>query len=449
MLGEIQGSETPTVDRHQELTALGFEKIGNINLYAFGDFVVRAHPQKPPELLVNYSYAINPSEIVAVSVGSGYFDDKKYNRHEADTLHLLYENPGVLKAISIDPTVWHTEVPDSIEIAGRRILTQSRFTRKTSFLVAPLAQQLEFAGFSEVDTGIFERVIDVGRNEQELESVIFVLGRDGKAEKIVRSVPSKINQCLHARSRFTAIETYQDTESAHFRPETIITITDNVMEYKVTSGLGGNNAAIIEGSRRLLVEMLPIKIGLSGIPGTPWKEPIAKSFTPGMRNSDEAIRQIQDANGISIAEIEKLLQNPDKFLYEPWLRENQSFIDHLLQNNKAARQMKLTHQQFAAALEDFVTAVRLNRFDQFIYYGRRFQIEEIRYDSLGPAGGYDGFDSPFGDGKIDAGEMRVTNVDTKEELVYDLALPQAIRTYGFYGPSSPKDIVRVLDFFNS
>lgn len=166
-----------------------------------------------------------------------------------------------------------------------------------------------------------------------------------------------------------------------------------------------------------------------------------KVFTIGALNSTEAIRQLKEIAGQSIASLEERMR-PGKDSDGGFLGRNESLIDVLASDNDYVLSQGLTHQDLAEPL------LHLNKMGQdgeIEYQGQKFRVKIVRYRETGqgsspfssavekPKPAYRGKqDSPLNDGTFTSTQLTVTNPENGASISYSGLLADMISRYGFY-----------------
>jgi hypothetical protein len=167
-------------------------------------------------------------------------------------------------------------------------------------------------------------------------------------------------------------------------------------------------------------------------------------FVVGGKNTTALIRSLKEINGITIADLERLMR-PGALSMAGFLGKGEKLLDVLAADNRhVVEELGLTHQELAMHLHVLAALGQRQPGKDFTYCGRRFRVRIV---------GTHGFqDSPFRDGTRTSREATVQNVATGKTLWYSLLVPHLIERYGFYEGKGtrfrvdPRKVIEVLDF---
>jgi hypothetical protein len=225
---------------------------------------------------------------------------------------------------------------------------------------------------------------------------------------------------------------------------------------------------LLAGNFLLLLAALPLSLSLAnepppedftkikltdyGIqPVKPVKDP-RTGFIVGGKNATAVIERLTEINGISIAELEKVMR-PGASSRAGFLGKDEKLLEVLAADNRyVVDEAGLTHQELAYHLHAMGAVWRRQAKDkreeaEFLYHGRKFKVKGVA------SRGFQ--DSPFADATRSGSNVTIHNLSNGKKLECALLVPYMIERYGFYegkGTSyrvDPRQIVEVFDFLTT
>lgn len=180
------------------------------------------------------------------------------------------------------------------------------------------------------------------------------------------------------------------------------------------------------------------------------------SFRVGGINTERAIRQLADLNGIPMAELERRMRpnkaegkSPGMYSYDGFLGKDESLVESLLRANQIVIKNCFTHQQLASWLE---LAMQVN------YSGKKnFEYNGMRYEIFHTGTHSKGQESPFRNPNLRNdpeegwdGLYTLRNLTTGRAINFAPPLCRWIRQWGFYeGFGTPYHVnpQEIIDIF--
>lgn len=398
------GHSSAGIDTHAgQLTALGFRRIEDTNLYRRAEMTIEVREGQAPRLWPNLTdsqlkHVLHIGRDQRGQLIVEIYDGRSFIRREFSPTGSSGGQGGPSKRVPADPT--------------------------------PLATQLPAAGFRQTGPKLFSLQLS-----QSL-TVAAVLNEKGQLQALVKSDTQTSPLLTDPNLRVVGYKMLDSEVRGVLPPRSVVSV-ESVLAKATVDAEGRILSTEANGGdlRTLTDDQLKIH------PFTPAKDS-ASAFVIGGVNSDDVIAGLTSLNGVSIAELEHAMR-PDQSSTDGFLGADESLIGVLLADNAFVRQAGLTHQTIAHELKRMKALAGLG-FTKFKYRGRHFELH------LSSSKGWQ--DSPFRDGTAHPGDFKLTNLDTGVstgggQLVLDL-----IERYGFYEGQGtryrvdPRQLVRVLDF---
>jgi len=394
--------------RMKELNEVNFKRVGKSGLFENHGAIIDVKENGSLGLMVDYDPRTDWPEIKGFQIGGGMFN----------SFHIV--------TLEADGTVMERTLNGSGGGFGGKVRpTLEKFRGKT------MEQQLLDAGFVPDKTD--PQVLRYQLSKKDGNGEILAWTVNGQVQRMVKPIDNFLKGMLDNETQIIACTEEPDRFSG---TNTILTIRNSIMEFKINTKFGGKP---IEGSQKLLRSVSPKELGMK--PFEVITEP--SGFKIGGRNETKLISGLTEIAGQPITKLEDIMR-PDHASMAGFLGEDESLLKVMAEDNDFVLSQGITHQDLAAVL-------MYARAHYFKGYGKEFSLGGRKY-KMSVTSYMGSQDSPFQDGTGAHSDMTITNLDTDASLSCSCLLADMIERYGFYEGKQtsyrlePAAVLEVFDF---
>lgn len=397
-------------EKAQELTRVGFSRLGQSDVYERGPFTIGVNNDGRYSFYQNMQFRLATEAITGIKVVTAQSSSTPrlavFGMHEKWGPHVLMDDPAGGSSSAGTPGT--RDIPDFSDVLDKTI-----------------EQQLIEAGFARDSqaAGLFQRTFGNGDNTVNVVAVV----ENGKVKKLIKETRAdRYGDSVPEKMGYKIIGAGEDELYGGYTIP-VLRAENYVMTFDIGTGGGIQNV-------KLKRELTAQELGITPFPETVQPD----GFRIGSSNSTDAIRRLTTINGHSIEELERRMRSTG------FLGSQERLLDVMAQDNDYVQSQGLTHQDLASQLRYVEELYFKLRIREFTYRGRRYDVNVVQWRGIQ--------DSPFNDGTGASSDMQITNLDTGTSLSASLLLPDMIERYGFYEGKDtpyrldPQQIIEVFDF---
>lgn len=412
------------IEQSQKLIELGFEQIGESNLFKKWGFVVFLDQELWISLYVDYLET--QGEILWIEIKKDWYTSLEFIIKES-AQHFVKVNQDIDGGASSYKVVDLNSMKKYLSSKGieKQLLSigfkeEGNWTEEkenedfiTSRIRSFVKKVLSFDKNSSMEK-IFRFNLD--ENGESFEIIAIVV--DWKLSKLLRPVKNEVSEYVTPNTEI--LKYWQEEWLLSTSPKkSLLKLRDHFMEITVSSQSGG----IVHNSQKLLRDVEEDEI-VSPV------EVITEDtgFNVNWVNNSSLIKKLECINWESILDLEKRMRPNEKEMddssVEWFLSDTEGLLEVLVHDNDFVLSKWLTHQDLVKPLR-FAVNFKNKK------YGNKFKYKWNNYKIWIDGASWMQY-SPFMDWTSTNEDITITNLDNWEELFFSGLLLDMIERYGFY-----------------
>lgn len=421
----------------QAIADLGFEKIGNGDLFEKDNFVIFVNENGDYELSVDYNGSefneIMPLKFInGIKLGT---DPRNFCLVFFSERPLQFKIKSPLNASHDDVYCYER----SLNGGGGPIWNQQNIPMAQEFEGKPIPEQLLEIGFKECDFGhqdekVSKRVFRFKVTTQHGFGEVIAVTDGERLYRLLKPVDERVRRYLRPGTKVIDSTT---EKNRYGESNSYLMLSNDLVAFTASSYIGGmaGNFDILREVRQDELNIKPLVIA---------EEP--SGFRVGGANPTELIRTLESINNKDVFLLEYHM-SPMRDSYSGFLGKGEKLLKVMAEDNDFVLSQGLTHQDLAEPLKYIVSFFHELPFAfspecDFEYQGQKYRVHVASYRGFQ--------ESPFRDGTKGSLDVRVIHLDTGKTISFPSLVAHMIERYGFYEGKKtnyrvePKDILEVF-----